>query len=395
MKKERLAPGTLLDGRFKVQRLIKAGGMGAVYEVSDRVLNDRVFALKEMTDLASDPTERVATRDRFISEIQVMLSLHHPNIPRVTAQFIHENSFFFVMEFIEGKDLSQILKEEGAPGLDASRVISWALQVLDALEYLHGQNPPVVHRDIKSSNILLGVRDGRVRLIDFGVSRVVNPAEGYWMGSSGYAPPEQQAGRHEPRSDLYALGATMHELLSGRRPQDFDFPQFSSLGVKVDPHLSDIVFDALKDWPDERIQSAREMADRLRGLEHIGFHLPSAGRDHDFEAAVRRLKQEVLDPLLQDLIQRYRNECHTPHVPKSLDFLQFTLACPTPFELQVVKDADREEVRFLEKQGLLDPHLLGTVRPLEDDPSRVRQIVQQFVENYEQFKSTNWQLGTF
>lgn len=390
--KERLAAGTLLDnGRFRVVRMIKAGGMGAVYEVSDRLLGDRIFALKEMTDLTSDPGERVAARDRFISEIQVMQTLRHPNIPRITAQFLHENAFFFVMEFIEGVDLGQILKREGSPGLDAQRVVTWSIQVLDALIYAHAQDPPVTHRDIKPSNILLGSRDDRVRLIDFGISRVSGMTDGFWIGTPGYAPAEQQANQPEPCSDVYALGASMHELLTGRKPVDFEFPAFEQLGARVDPELARIIFDALATWPEERIPTAQAMRDRLAGLSNIRVTLPSLDTGHDFEAAAHKLKTEALDPLLQDLIQRYRNECHTPHIPKMLEFLQFTLACPTPYELQVVKDAENGEIVFLEKQGILSPHRLGAVDPLADAAgNQVKGLISKFVENYEHFKNSQF-----
>lgn len=387
--KQRLAPGTALDdGRFRVVRMIKAGGMGAVYEVTDRLLNDRIFALKEMTDLTSDPAERVAARDRFISEIQVMQALRHPNIPRITAQFLHENAFFFVMEFIEGVDLGQILKQEGNPGLDAQRVVTWSLQVLDALLYAHAQDPPVTHRDIKPSNILLGSKDDRVRLIDFGISRVSGMGDGFWIGTPGYAPAEQQANQPEPSSDLYALGATMHELLTGRKPQDgFEWPTFEDCGVKVDPELARIIYDALGTWPEERIPSAQDFRDRLANLANIQVFLPGVDPGHDFEAAAHRLKVEVLDPLLRELIQRYRNECHTPILPKNLEFLQFTLACPTAYELQVVKDPEGGEIAFLEKQGILSPQRLGSVNPLSEQASgQVRSLIGQFVDNYERFK---------
>ncbi len=387
--KQRLAAGTLLDnGRFRVVRMIKAGGMGAVYEVADRLLNDRTFALKEMTDLTSDPAERVAARDRFISEIQVMQTLRHPNIPRITAQFIHENSFFFVMEFIEGVDLGQVLKKEGAPGLDAQRVVTWSLQVLDALIYTHAQDPPITHRDIKPSNVLLSTRDERVWLIDFGISRVAGMGDGFWIGTPGYAPAEQQQNQPGPSSDLYALGASMHEMLTGRKPTDnFEWPTFEQLGVKVDPQLARIIYDSLGTWPEERIATAQDMRDRLANLSNIQVFLPTGPTGHDFEAAAHKLKVEVLDPLLQDLIARYRNECHTPHIPKNLEFLQFTLACPTAYELQVVKDSDGGTILFMEKQGILSPQRLGTVNPLSEQASgEVRTLIAQFVENYESFK---------
>lgn len=389
----RLASGTLLDGRYQVRRLIKAGGMGAVYEVADRTLPDRTYALKQMIDPSTGPLDRQAAIDRFLSEIQVMQHLTHPNIPRVYSSFVHENSFFFVMEFVEGQDLAQVLKAQGGGGLPQEMVVGWGLQVLDALVYLHDRQPSVTHRDIKPSNLLLRARDGRIMLIDFGIARVSNPAEGYWIGTPGYAPPEQHQGAPEPRSDLYALGATMHELLSGRKPADFHFPVFDEVGVTVDRAVAALVFKALGPWPEDRFLDARAMAERLRDLPGLQVTLPAVGREHDFETAAQDLKVGVLDPLLLELIARYANECHTPYLPRNLDFLQFTLACPTPFELQVVKDSAREVVHFYEKQGLLDPLPIGEVRPLDSGAaSSVPRIVERFVEDYEHFKNANWQL---
>lgn len=389
----KLNPGTVVDGRFEVLRLIKAGGMGAVYEVSDRVLKDRVYALKQMIDPSTGPSDRQAAIDRFLSEIQVMQALNHPNIPRVYSSFVHESSFCFVMEFVEGDDLAHVLKHSGSPGLDAESVVGWALQVLDALEYLHGRQPVVTHRDIKPSNLLLRARDGRIVLIDFGIARVSNPAEGFWIGTPGYAPAEQHQGSPEPRSDLYALGATMHELLTGRKPVDFDFPTFEELGVQVARPLAQLVYRALGTWPEDRFPDAQTMARRLRELPGFQVSLPAVGREHDFETAVLDLKQKVLDPLLRDLIQRYSNECHTPYLPRNLDFLQFTLAAPTPFVLQVIKDPSTESVHFFEKQGLLDPISIGDVQPLDPGAAAsVPRIVQRFVEDYEGFKNASWQL---
>lgn len=364
--------------------------MGAVYEVLDRNLNNKTYALKEMTNPTSDPGERQAARDRFISEVQVMMRLSHPHIPRVTASFMHDNSFYFVMELIEGVDLSQVLKEQGAPGLSPHDVVSWALQVLDALTYLHSQTPPVVHRDIKPSNLLRNDKDGRIVLIDFGIARVTNPGEGLWIGTPGYAPPEQQYGRPEARSDLYALGASMHELLTGRKPEDFEFPSFADLGVTIDAELDSIIASALVPWPEERCGSAQEMSARLRALENYSISLPAVGRHHDFESAVADYKANTLDPVLSDLIRRYKNECHTPYLPKNLDYLQFTLACPLPFELLIAKDTDHERIRFSEKQHLMDARLLGEVNPADgEDAGRTGAIVEQFVENYESFKNSS------
>ena len=380
-KEQRLVLGTVLDqGRFEVKRAIKAGGMGAVYEVVDHRLGGKTFALKEMINPGVDTEGQQGARERFISEIQVMMTLRHPNIPRVTASFMHGNSFYFVMELVRGIDLSQKLKEEGDPGLPVGQVVGWALQTLSALDYLHQRVPPVVHRDIKPSNLLLD-ENGRIYLIDFGISCVTNPGEGLWIGTPGYAAPEQQFGRPEPRSDLYSLGATMHQLISGIKPRDFDFEDLS-----IDAQLNRAIVAALKPWSDERVQSAALMAESLTNLKNIAVEIPTSNC-LDFEGAVHSYKSEVLDPKLKELISRYGNECHTRFLPPNLDYLQFVLASSTPFELQITKDEDRSLVSFRTKQGILDARLIGEVDPKSTDRAqRTQEILGQYVQDYEESK---------
>jgi serine/threonine protein kinase len=390
MIKERLTPGALIDqGRFEVKRAIKAGGMGAVYEVVDHRLGGKTFALKEMINPGVDMDGQQQSRERFISEVQVMMKLDHPNIPRVTHQFMHGKSFYFVMELVNGIDLGQRLKEQGNPGLPAEQVVGWALQVLDALQYLHGRVPPVVHRDIKPSNLLLCEEHGRVVLVDFGISCVTNPGEGLWIGTPGYAGAEQQFGRPEPRSDLFALGATMHQLISGVKPKDFDFPGFDELGLKVDPELEKIIASATVTWPQDRIPSAAAMSSALKKLKNIDVQVPVFNSAADFHSACRSYKEEVLDPELKALISRYGNECHTRFLPPNLDYLQFVLASPTPVELQVIKDEDRGVVRFRQKQGILDARPLGDVDPQQPDRAeKTREVIQRYLQEYEDSKSS-------
>ena len=364
-----LEPGTLLDGRFYVVQPIKAGGMGAVYIVQDKMVNDRLCALKQMLDVSATTSERQLSIDRFLSEVQVMQGLNHPGIPKIYSSFVFEQSFFFAMEYIKGQDLATILGEQGNPGLPVNSVVGWALQTLEALKYLHSRKPPITHRDIKPSNLLLREKDQRLMLLDFGISRVTNPAEGYWIGTPGYAPAEQQQGQPEPRSDLYALGATMHELLTGRKPRDWDFPPFEEFGVQVPHSLAEVIATSLGIWPDERYASAEEMSQALKSLPDVSYSLPQADSSDRFEEAVPHL-QDRLYPQLQNLITRYSNECHTPYLPKNLDFFEFTLASPTPFTLRIVKNLEKLSVDFYEKQGILGASLLDSVNPLTQSRRR-------------------------
>ena len=212
-------PGTVLQNRYVVERQIGAGGMGAVYVATDRRFGSTV-ALKET--FFDDP----ALRKAFEREARLLNRLRHTALPRVSDHFEEAEGQFLVMEYIPGEDLSQMLKARGGSGFPARQVLTWADQLLDALEYLHTQEPPVIHRDIKPQNLKLTSRD-QIVLLDFGLAkgaplqtRATNTASlfGY---SFNYAPIEQMQGAGtDPRSDLYSLGATLYHLLTGAPPAD-------------------------------------------------------------------------------------------------------------------------------------------------------------------------------
>jgi serine/threonine protein kinase len=390
-----LQSGYILDKRYRIVNLIKSGGMGSVYKAEDICMNNRPVAVKEMLDSFSTVEERRAGVDRFLSEIAVLESFRHPNIPRVMDHFFLEHDkkqfFYFVMEYVQGTDLSTYLKQNGYPGIPEKQVMKWALQVLEALEYLHSLDPPVVHRDIKPSNLLLREEDQRILLIDFGIARVTNPGEGYWIGTPGYAPPEQQLGRPEPRSDFYALAAAMHELLTGKRPEDFNFPAFKDLNVKVSDELDEFIAISLEPDPEDRAVNASEMNRYLRDILKEDLGLGPLPADYRFEECVLDFKEEHLDPLLQGLIQRYGNEAHTRYIPRWLDYMTFTLACPTNFDLVIRSNYETRRVEFYEKQGILEKRELGQIDPADPvDVKRTKSIINRFVGEYEKFKSANW-----
>lgn len=393
MEYGQIPSGEVLDGRFEVVRLVKSGGMGAVYQVTDRLLGGKMCALKQIRPSA-DPKELQQAKSHFIGEIGVMQSLSHPNIPRIINSFFHGDSFFFVMEFVNGVDLARYRKTHGNPGLPVADVVGWAVQVLDALSYVHERPNPIVHRDIKPSNLLLEEDKNRVVLIDFGIAMAVDPADG-WIGTPGYAPAEQQLGKPEPKSDLYAVAATIHELLSGLRPKgkNFEFLSLEDLRVKAPEELQHILDDALEPWPEDRIESASEMKARLLALPGLEIRGATENREHAFEAAVDRIHQEGIMPSLRDLISRFGNECQTPYIPPAVSFNKFVLGTLTSFELVITKDAQRESIRFEEKQGLLTPLLLGELFPLDGaEPPQAQGIIERFAQDYEQFKNSSWQI---
>ncbi|PDW02308.1 protein kinase domain-containing protein [Candidatus Viridilinea mediisalina] len=207
-----LEPGSLIQQRYQIVRLIGRGGMGAVYEALDRRLRNTV-ALKQML---GDTTENA---EAFEREAQILAALRHPALPKVIDYFRDEAGRFLVMEFFGGADLAALQARHGGP-FPAKDVVTWALQLLDALDYLHTRNPPVLHRDIKPQNIKL-TPEGQVVLLDFGL------AKGYATGSPAsffgytlqYAPLEQIEGSGtEPRSDVYSLCATLFHLLTDHPP---------------------------------------------------------------------------------------------------------------------------------------------------------------------------------
>src|SRR5947209_15652206 len=229
-----LAPGTVLQNRYRVERQIGEGGMGAVYVATDERFGSTV-ALKET--FFEDPGLRKA----FEREARLLNHLRHPALPRVSDHFTEGPGQFLVMEYIAGEDLSEMLKERGG-GFPVSQVLAWADQLLDALEYLHTQRPPVIHRDIKPQNLKLTPR-GEVILLDFGLSKT--SAVGLTKATTSvsvlgytpqYAPFEQINGSGtDVRSDLYSLAATLYHLFTGVPPTDALTRAQSVMNGQADP----------------------------------------------------------------------------------------------------------------------------------------------------------------
>jgi outer membrane protein assembly factor BamB/tRNA A-37 threonylcarbamoyl transferase component Bud32 len=265
----------VLQGRYEIVKKLGAGGMSTVYLARDLHFSavERLCAVKEMLNAAPDIQTRTLNVENFTREASILAELSHPSIPKVYDFFTQNNKTFLVMEYIEGKDLEDVWSQERGP-LPPKDVIPWGLELCDVMAYLHSQKPPVVFRDMKPSNIMRTINDTtkaiRIVLIDFGIAKGFQAGpKGTMIGTEGYAPPEQYRGMAEPRGDVYALGATLHHLLSGRDPRleaPFTFGErpIRATNLAVTPELEAVIMKALDYEMDKRYASMDEFATALR-----------------------------------------------------------------------------------------------------------------------------------
>jgi len=269
----RLPPGFLLQDRYRILSVLAIGGMSAVYKGQDLRFSKvkRVCAIKEMTSSATDPDVRQMILRNFERETNILATLNHPGIVQVYDCFTEGDRSYLVLEYVPGKDLEAML-EQTRGFLSEEKVVSWAIQICEVLSYLHSQEPrPIVFRDIKPSNVMLD-DFGRVKLIDFGIAKMFQSGKrGTMIGTEGYSPPEQYRGMADPRVDIYALGATIHHLVSKRDPRlepPFSFHQrpIHETNPSVSRELLEVVQRALEYEANDRYGSADEMKRALTSL---------------------------------------------------------------------------------------------------------------------------------
>jgi len=265
-----LQPGTTLSNRYLIQGVVGVGGMGAVYRARDLHFPSVVkfVAVKEMVNQARDPLVRETIVKNFEREANLLATLSHPAIPRIHDYFTQNERSYLILEFIHGKDLETLLNDtEGFFSQD--QVIGWGIELCDVLQYLHEHQPEaIIFRDIKPSNIMIN-QHNHIVLIDFGIAKHFQSGEkGTMIGTEGYSPPEQYRGEATALADIYALGATLHHLLTRQDPRlepPFSFSErpIRQTNPAVSIDLETVINTALQYNLEERFQGASEMKDAL------------------------------------------------------------------------------------------------------------------------------------
>lgn len=265
-----LTAGTILSNRYLIQETIGVGGMGAVYKARDLHFPNvtKLVAVKEMVNRAHDPLIRETIVKNFEREANLLATLSHPAIPRIFDYFSQQERSYLILEFIQGKDLENILNESSG-FLPVNQVLQWAIELCDVLDYLHNHQPePIIFRDMKPSNAMIN-QHNHVVLVDFGIAKTFQIGEkGTMIGTEGYSPPEQYRGEATALADIYSLGATLHHLLTRRDPRlepPFSFADrpITSINPNVTKELEMVIQRALQYEPGDRFQSASEMKEAL------------------------------------------------------------------------------------------------------------------------------------
>lgn len=278
-----LKAGEVLRGRYKINRIIGQGGMGSIYLANDLRLEGRTCALKEVEHDRSLSTNLLReAREQFLREATVLARLDHPNLPKVSDFFSIGNRDYLVMDYVPGKDLRTIMLEARHANrfIPESEILGWAVQLADAISYLHKQSPPILHRDIKPSNMKI-TPSGLLKLVDFGLVKVLAPGELtitilQGQGTALYTPLEQyggDSGHTDIRSDIFAFGSTLYHLLTNEPPADARERFLNQealtpprqINPEISPRTERAILWAMNLHPDDRPNTIEELLETLIG----------------------------------------------------------------------------------------------------------------------------------
>jgi serine/threonine protein kinase len=281
----------ILKNRYEILGILGKGGMGCVYKVADRRQGGKRVAAKELQAgrLADEKLQEALAQ--FRTEARILLRLTHQNLPKVYDYFSVGDRHYIIMEYIRGRTLEDLLRCRQGKPVEEQLALSWALQIGRAMNFLSVQKPrPIVFRDLKPSNIMIS-RDGKVKLIDFGIARFFKEdkrEDTYVYGTPGYASPEQYgSGQTDVRSDIFSLGATLHHCLTGKNPSEnpLEFPDPRTMNPKLSKETAGILKKALAPDMNKRYQTALEMKQAVQKVMlEVGMH-GKAGRKMIFARA--------------------------------------------------------------------------------------------------------------
>ena len=250
--------GTVIDGKYEILKEIGRGGMSYVYLANDTHLN-RNWAVKEVKKKGSGKNDEIVVNS-LLAEANMVKRLDHPALPRIVDIIDDGSTIYIIMDFIEGESLDKILKAEGPQS--EKTVINCAMQICDVFNYLHSQKPPIIYRDMKPANLMLKP-NGNISIIDFGIAREYkeqNLADTTVLGTKGYAPPEQYSGQTDARSDIFALGMTMHHLLTGVDPRSGEaYVPVRQWNPELSEGIEFIINKCVEPVPEKRYQNCTEL----------------------------------------------------------------------------------------------------------------------------------------
>lgn len=247
--------------------------MGSVYRARDLHFPNvvKLVAVKEMINKAPDPIVRETVIKNFEREANILVTLNHQAIPKIFDFFTHNERSYLVMELVNGKDLEAILRSSVDP-IPEEQAIIWAIEVCDVLEYLHTHKPePIIFRDIKPQNLMVN-QHNHIMIVDFGIAKVfTSNQKGTMIGTEGYSPPEQYRGEASFQTDIYALGATLHHLLTRRDPRleapfSFSDRPVRKLNPNVSEELESIIDTCLNYKPEDRYKDVHTLREALVAL---------------------------------------------------------------------------------------------------------------------------------
>jgi WD40 repeat protein/tRNA A-37 threonylcarbamoyl transferase component Bud32 len=267
-----LTPHNLLKRRYRIVAQVGKGGFGAVYKAEDIAFGDRLVAVKEMSQSGLSAAELTEATHAFKHEALLLAALKHPNLPSIYDQFTENGRWYLVMDFIAGETLETILETQaasGQPGLPLAQALAIAVQLCAVLDYLHTRQPPVIFRDLKPANVML-TSEGHLYLIDFGIARHFKPGQARdtaALGSTGYAAPEQYGkAQTTVQTDLYGLGATLHQMLTGHDPADSPFHFAPLRGHPEVPQLAPLLQQLVEISVSKRPASAALVSQHLQDI---------------------------------------------------------------------------------------------------------------------------------